>query len=568
MSQPHATTSAFEILGPVMVGPSSSHTAGALRCAQVAASLMEAPVARVRFVLHNSFAHTYRGHGTDRALVAGILGLAPDDERIRDAFDLARERGLAFEFVPGSDNERLHPNTVDIEMEDEHGTRCSVRGESLGGGRVRLSRINGVDVDITGEYDTIFVAHRDTPGVLAALTVRLSEHDVNIAFMRTYRTERGGAAYTVFELDELPRGARLEGLLGELRAHSAVRIATLIRVPGTVRTPDTSKLACTFGTARELLGQCGVAAAEETDAAALGASAACGESGSRSALDAPSPRTIGTVMRLREEALIGREAAAAAMGRVLEVMRAETTDPLAHPMRSLGGLIGGEAARVHAAAPQHAPVLMGAVQTEAVARAMAVLERSASMGVIVAAPTAGSAGVVPGCVLAAAEALGSPDDAVIEALYAAAAIGLLLTCNASVAGAEGGCQAEVGSAAAMAAAALVQLCGGTPLQALDAASLTLGNLLGLVCDPVGGLVEVPCQNRNAIGVAAAFSSAQLALSGVTALVPFDEMATVMRDVGRALPASLRETARGGIAQAPSARTACARCGAGCSSASR
>ena len=204
--------------------------------------------------------------------------------------------------------------------------------------------------------------------------------------------------------------------------------------------------------------------------------------------------------------------------------------------------------------------LMGSVQTRACAYAMAVLERSAAMGVIVAAPTAGSAGVVPGCVLSLAEHLGLDDAQTMDALFAAAAIGLNLTTSACVAGAEGGCQAEVGSAAAMAAAAIVQMMGGTPAQALDAASITLGNLLGLVCDPVGGLVEVPCQNRNAIGVAAAFSSAQLALSGVTSLVPFDEMAITMLNVGRALPASLRETAQGGIAVAPSARSACERCG--------
>ena len=184
------------------------------------------------------------------------------------------------------------------------------------------------------------------------------------------------------------------------------------------------------------------------------------------------------------------------------------------------------------------------------------------MGVIVAAPTAGSAGVVPGCVLALSEYLGSEDRMVEDALWCAAAVGLLLSTEACVAGAEGGCQAEVGSAAAMAAAALVQLMDGTPAQSLDAASLALGNLLGLVCDPVGGLVEVPCQNRNAIGVAAAFSSAQLALSGVGSLVPFDEMTKVMLAVGRAMPPSLRETARGGIAQAPSALAACGACG-GC-----
>ena len=127
-----ATTSAFEVLGPVMVGPSSSHTAGALRCARVAASLVSGRIASVRFTLWNSFAHTYRGHGTDRALVAGILGLDTDDERIRDAFDLAREAGLAFAFEEAPDDTSVHPNTVDIDMECADGTSCQVRGESLG----------------------------------------------------------------------------------------------------------------------------------------------------------------------------------------------------------------------------------------------------------------------------------------------------------------------------------------------------------------------------------------------------------------------------------------------------
>ena len=166
---------------------------------------------------------------------------------------------------------------------------------------------------------------------------------------------------------------------------------------------------------------------------------------------------------------------------------------------------------------------------------------------------------MPGSVLAVAEHRGFDDHQVMDALFTAAAVGMLLTQNACVAGAEGGCQAEVGSAAAMAAAALVEMLGGEPETALAAASLALSNLLGLVCDPVGGLVEVPCQTRNAIGVAAAFSAAQLALSGVEPLVPFDEMARVMLEVGRALPASLRETARGGVATAPSACAACAGC---------
>lgn len=518
--------SAFEILGPVMVGPSSSHTAGALRLARVAASLCPARVLRVRFTLYNSFAHTYRGHGTDRALVAGILGFETDDERIRDAFAHAEAAGLAWSFAVGGDDARLHPNTVDIAMVDARGMEVEVRGESLGGGRVRVSRINGVDVDISGEYDTLFVAHRDEPGVLAALTVLLSERHINIAFMRTYRTERGGRAYTVFELDELPP----EDLLGELECRSSIYTATYVRVPGAGPAAVVAAADEFFDTGAELLARC----------RAHGMS-------------------IGAVMAVREAQLGGERETVARMTRVLRVMREETTEPIVSPQRSLGGLIGGEAQLAAHAGTALTAALMGEVQTRAVAYALAVLERSATMGVIVAAPTAGSAGVVPGSVLAVAEHRGFDDHQVMDALFTAAAVGMLLTQNACVAGAEGGCQAEVGSAAAMAAAALVEMLGGEPDTALAAASLALSNLLGLVCDPVGGLVEVPCQTRNAIGVAAAFSAAQLALSGVEPLVPFDEMARVMLEVGRALPASLRETARGGVATAPSACTACAGC---------
>lgn len=523
-----ATTSAFEVLGPVMVGPSSSHTAGALRCARVAASLAAGPIERVRFSLWNSFAHTYRGHGTDRALVAGVLGLDTDDEHIRDAFDLAHEAGLAVDFEIAGDDPSVHPNTVDVHMECAGGAVCEVRGESLGGGRVRISRVNGVGVDISGTYATLFVAHRDVPGILAALTHLLAMADVNIAFCRTYRTEQGGRAYSVFETD----GAPADGVLPMVRSLRDVDYATFVSVPGAVVAP-------------------GVSADEFFDNGAQ-LLEACAERG----------LTIGGVMELREHGLIGAQDAAAAMARVIEVMRAETSEPIAEPRRSLGGFIGGEARLVDAGAGHWAASLMGSVQTDAVARAMAVLERSAAMGVIVAAPTAGSAGVVPGCVLAVADAAGSTEKDVASALWCAAAVGGLIQTHACVAGAEGGCQAEVGSAAAMAAAALVELLGGAPEQALVAASLAISNLLGLACDPVGGLVEVPCQARNAIGVAAAFSSAQLALSGMRWLVPFDEVVRAMAEVGHSLPSRLRETALGGLAATPTARAACAGCG-GC-----
>ena len=235
-------------------------------------------------------------------------------------------------------------------------------------------------------------------------------------------------------------------------------------------------------------------------------------------------------------------------------MREETTTPIANPQRSLGGLIGGEAKLVEATRRNDFNAsLMGAVQTDAVARAMAVLERSATMGVIVAAPTAGSAGVVPGCVLALADHLQLDDEQVMDALYCAASIGLNLTTSACVAGAEGGCQAEVGAASAMAAAALVELRGGTAEQCAEAFAMALTNLEGLVCDPVAGLVEIPCIKRNVIGAMNAVSCADMALAGVVGHIPADEVIDAMAEVGAAMSNDLRETGIGGLAGTPTGK---------------
>ena len=254
-----------------------------------------------------------------------------------------------------------------------------------------------------------------------------------------------------------------------------------------------------------------------------------------------------------------RQAVTERMARVLEIMRQSATIPLERPVPSMGGLIGGEAQHLaaHADAKQS---ICGPVLQRAVTYAMAVLEVNASMGLIVAAPTAGSSGVVPGLLLALQEEYHLSDQQVLEGLFNAGAIGYLAMRNATVAGAVGGCQAEVGVAAAMAASAAVELMGGQPEQCLSAASTVLMNMLGLVCDPVGGLVEYPCQNRNAAGVANALVAAEIALSGVRQLIPFDEMVGVMYRVGRSMPAQLRETALGGCATAPSVCQGCGGCG--------
>lgn len=243
------------------------------------------------------------------------------------------------------------------------------------------------------------------------------------------------------------------------------------------------------------------------------------------------------------------------MNLAYSIMKQAIRRSLTENLISMGGMIGGESKRLNALRMKGKNIC-GPLVSKAITYAVGVLEVNASMGLIVAAPTAGSSGVIPGVLCAAQEEYHLTDAEIIEALYTASAIGYLITRNATTAGAEGGCQAEVGSASAMAAAAMTQLRGGSPKQCLDAAAFALINILGLVCDPVGGLVEVPCQNRNAMGASNALISAEIALSGIESVVPIDEAIEIMYRVGRSLPMSLRETAQGGTATSKSACHAC------------
>ena len=239
----------------------------------------------------------------------------------------------------------------------------------------------------------------------------------------------------------------------------------------------------------------------------------------------------------------------------LQIMKDATKEAINQPSQSMGGLIGGESRKL-SDLQSSGKNIAGNLISKAIAYSMGVLEVNASMGLIVAAPTAGSSGVIPGVLLALQEEYDFTDDQIIDALFTCSAIGYLAMLNATVAGAVGGCQAEIGVAAAMAAAAVVELMGGTPEQCTDAASTVLMNMLGLVCDPVGGLVEYPCQNRNASGASNAIVAAEISLAGIHQLIPLDEMMDIMYTGGKKLPAELRETALGGCALSPSA---CAKC---------
>lgn len=239
-----------------------------------------------------------------------------------------------------------------------------------------------------------------------------------------------------------------------------------------------------------------------------------------------------------------------ALQRALDVMRGAVAQGMTGDMYSASGLVGGDAAKLRTGP---AGPLSGTPFRDILARALAVQEVNAAMGVIVAAPTAGGAGVLPAVLTGLAAARSIPDDAVVDALAVAGLIGAVIAERASLSGAEGGCQAETGAAAAMAAGAAVEMLGGTPAQAGHAAALAMQGTLGLVCDPLGGFVELPCVFRNATGSAIALTGIELALAGVEFRIPVDEVIDVMGQIGKEMDVRYRETAGGGLAATPTGR---------------
>lgn len=195
--------SAFDILGPIMIGPSSSHTAGAARLGKIARTIAGGKILKVQFLLHGSFAKTYKGHGTDKALVAGILGMDPWDENLKKSIILAREEGIIIEFKE-IDLGDVHPNTVKFIIEKDNEETCEMVGSSIGGGNVVISEVDGDKIEFTGNYPTILINHMDVPGMVAKVSDILYKHKINIAFMRVYRkSTRGSGATMVFEVDDL-----------------------------------------------------------------------------------------------------------------------------------------------------------------------------------------------------------------------------------------------------------------------------------------------------------------------------------------------------------------------------
>ncbi len=214
----------FDILGPIMIGPSSSHTAGAARLGKIARSIAGEDIAEVTFLLHGSFAKTYKGHGTDKALVAGILGMEASDERLRNSLELAHKNRIKFLFKE-ADLGDVHPNTVKFVMRTINDKYCEVMGSSIGGGSIRIIEVNDNEVDFTGMYETLIIAHKDVPGVINSVTQVLYSEDINVAFMKVFRHHKGKDATMIFEVDNEVSNESIEKINNIKLVHNVISIS-------------------------------------------------------------------------------------------------------------------------------------------------------------------------------------------------------------------------------------------------------------------------------------------------------------------------------------------------------
>jgi L-serine dehydratase len=502
-----------DVLGPVMRGPSSSHTAGSYHLGRLARSLLGEPPSEAEITLDpgGSYGRVYREQGADLAFAAGLLGWSLTDERFPRALELAAAERLAIRFQLNPVPEDSHPNTVRLRLTGRGGRRLDVVGRSIGGGAVEITSLEGWPLLLDGSACEIVV---EADLTAEAEVRRVLQSDGRTIAEPTRRT-RG---------DRMLLSVRRRSPLGE-RARQALHSARSVKVVWEA----------------EPLGyvKCGRPLLE--NAAEMIRLAECrGLSAGEVGL-AYEAELLGLLPTAVVEAILRRyQVMSAAVRRGLE---AELP-----PMQ----LLRPSAGRVFRAEAE-GRLAVGGMHTRAAARAMAAMHVNCGMGVVCAAPTAGSSGVLPAVLVTLHQERRLDEDAIARALLAAGIVGVIVAQQATFAAEVAGCQVEIGAAGAMAAAAVVEVAGGTARQAADAAAVCFQNTMGSVCDLVQAVVEIPCHTRNALAAASAFVVADLVLGGYENPIPLDETIAAVHAVGKMLPAELRVTALGGLAATPSAK---------------
>ena len=495
-----------DVVGPVMRGPSSSHSAASVRIGRIARDLCGGTPAHVlvEFDTHGSLPTTHVSQGSDMGLFGGLLGWEADDARIPASGEALRAAGVDLE-IRYVDLHDPHPNTYRLTITREDVTHRLV-ALSTGGGMIEVVEIDGYAVSLFGDYDVTLL---EVDGDGAAAAAQLQE----VADVVT--TAGSEPALVVVSGQAFVDDATVAGLDG-------VRRARTFRAVLPVR--SRADLSVPFLHASEML------AGRDPKTGPLSDFALEFER-ARGGLD-----DDGVFARMRH---------------ILQIVRQGVADGLAGTEYA-DRILPQQSHRFREMMEQ-GQLLDGGMLNRAVLYVTALMETKSSMGVIVAAPTAGSCATFPATCLAAAESVQADEERTLRAMLAAGLIGVFVTTRSSFAAEVGGCQAETGAGAAMAAAALVELGGGTAAQALSAASHALQNVLGLICDPVANRVEAPCLGRNVAGASNAFVSANMALAGYDHLIPLDEVLDAHREVSERMARELRCTALGGLSVTPTSK---------------
>lgn len=502
-----------DVLGPVMHGPSSSHTAGSYHIGRTARYLLgdEPRTASFIFDPGGSYARTYRQQGVDLALASGLMGWPITDRRFLRALDAAKRSGLKLVFKIAPLPKADHPNTLLARMTSKKGGALELIAKSTGGGGFVVSEIEGRPVEINGKsHETVVLAGRSAEAEIKKLMAEAGRSTEVLL-----RGSKDGEVLLDFRKDaplapEVRR--RLEAVPGVKKIWTAEPVfhvqkggPLFLSAATMVRTAEKKR------------------------------------------------RSLGEIALEYEARLLGLEEKEV----LIEVLRRYAVMKNS-VVRGLGKgrlamqLLRPSAGRVFRS--EHSgKTAIGGLHTRAAARAMAVMHVTNSMGVVCAAPTGGSAGTLPGVVVTLAEEKSAGERKTALMLLAASAVGLIVARRATFAAEVAGCQVEIGAAGAMAAAAVVEFADGTARQAADAAAISFQNSMGSVCDLVQGMCEIPCHTRNAVAASGAFVCADLILGGYHNPISLDETIDAVYDSGKMLPAELRCTARGGIALAPSAK---------------
>ncbi|OUO76785.1 hypothetical protein B5F53_16195 [Blautia sp. An249] len=504
-----------DIVGPTMIGPSSSHTCAPSRIGFLAQQFLPGQLkkATITFAKDGAYTLMYKGQRSDMGYVNGLLGRHPEDPRLRDSFAEAKKAGVEISFVI-EDFPPVRPNISRLNLENTKGERVELYSDSTGGGTVRLMSFNGYDVDIVGDcYELILLTSCGREG---------SEHVLEEALKLVGANE--GTSVSAKEESGLvnikTRAEHTEEFLEQLRNVEGVSEVKEIHPILTVLSNRHADIP--FASAEEML-----AYGDETgkELWELGVEYEMARSGwSRQ-----------RVMEYMEYVVDTMENSA------IEGLKGEG---------DMSGIISPTSGKVEAYIKQQPSALDMGVLNTVVPWSMAVMEYSSTMGKVLCAPTGGSAGVFPGAVLGTANHMGLEKDAKVRAMFVTAVIGIVMSKDCNYSAELYGCQVEPGAASGMAAAGLVCLMGGTSEQMCMAASCAVQNILGTICDPVAGLVQIPCINRNAMSAANAVVCANMIMGGFDPLIPLDQTAETLFRVGKQLPAELRCTCRGGLCTTP------------------